>query len=89
MITHSYCRSWQSVTSFVLQECGISAGLIRTLSLYYNAETFHFKFMNRIPNSGLNVKVTSERTLSKNSLCNLRTPIFWMRKLTKINVKIT
>jgi hypothetical protein len=65
MVTHSYCRSWQSVTSFIIQECGISAVLIRTLGLYYNAETFHFKFMNRIPNSGPNLKVTSKKRLPK------------------------
>jgi hypothetical protein len=33
MVTHSYCRSWQSVTSFVLQECGISVVLVRTLGI--------------------------------------------------------
>jgi hypothetical protein len=40
MVTHSYCGRWQAVTSFVLQEYGILAVLIRTLGLYYNAETF-------------------------------------------------
>jgi hypothetical protein len=76
MVTHSYCRSWQPVTSFVLQECGISAVLIRTLGLYYNAETFHFKFMNRIPNSGSKLKVTSKTTPSKNSAHIFRTLVF-------------
>jgi hypothetical protein len=28
MVSHSYCRSWQSVTSSVLQDCGISAVLV-------------------------------------------------------------
>jgi hypothetical protein len=31
----------------VFQEYGISAVLIRMLGLYYKAEAFHFKFMNR------------------------------------------
>jgi hypothetical protein len=76
MVTHSYFRNWQSVTSFALQECGISAVLVRTLGLYYNTETFHFKLMNRIPNSGPNLKVTSKTTPSKKSSLNFRTPIF-------------
>jgi hypothetical protein len=83
MVTHSYCRSWQSVTSFVPQECGISAVLVRTLGLYYNTETFHFTFMNRIPNSGPNLKVTSKKTASKNSSHNFRIPIFWRENQPK------
>jgi hypothetical protein len=75
MVTDSYCRSHRSVTSFVLQECGISAVLVRTLGLYYNAETLHFKFMNRIPNSGPNLKVTSKISPSMNSSHNFHTPI--------------
>jgi hypothetical protein len=71
MLCDSDGTSWQSVTSFVLQECGISAVLVRTLGLYYNAETFHFKFMNMIPNSGPNLRVTS-KTPSKNSSHNFR-----------------
>jgi hypothetical protein len=76
MVTHSYCRSWQSVTFFVLQECRISAVLVRTLGLCYNAEMFHFKFINRIPNSEPNLKVTSKTTPSKNSSHNFHTPVF-------------
>jgi hypothetical protein len=75
MVTHSYCRSWQSVTSSVLQECWISAVLVRTLGIYYNSEMFHFKFMNRIRNSIPNLKVTSEAP-SKNSSHNFCTPVF-------------
>jgi hypothetical protein len=75
-----------SVTSFVLQECGILGVLVRTLGLYYNAETFLFKFLNRIPNSG-HLKVTCKTTPSKNSLHNFRTR-FLVRKLTK-SAKIT
>jgi hypothetical protein len=75
-VADSYCRNWQSVTSFVLQECGISAVLVRTLGLYYNAQTFHFKFMNRISNSRPNLKVTSKTRPSKNSSHNFCTPIF-------------
>jgi hypothetical protein len=88
MVTHSYCRIWQSVTSFVLQECGISAVLFRTLVLYYNAEMFHFKVMNRIPNCGPNLKVTSKTTPSKNSSHNFCTPFFDDKIGQKI-VKIT
>jgi hypothetical protein len=65
MVTHSYCRNWQSVTSFILQECGISAVHIRTLGQYYNAEKFQFKFMNRIHNSGPNLKATSKTRFPK------------------------
>jgi hypothetical protein len=82
MVTHSYCRNWQSVTSFVLQECGISAVLVKILGLYYNAKTFHFKFTYIIPNSGRNLKVTSKTMSSKNSLHNFRTRL-WARKLDK------
>jgi hypothetical protein len=83
MVTHSYCRSCQSVTSFVFKKCGISAVLSRTLGLYYNAETFHFKFMNRIPNSGPNLKVTYKTTPSKSSSHNFRTPVFWRENWPK------
>jgi hypothetical protein len=88
MVTHPYCRSWQSVTSFVLQECGISAVLVRTLGLYHNAETFHFKFMNRIPNSGPNLKVTCKITPSKNSSHNFHTHIFY-KEIGQKHAKIT
>jgi hypothetical protein len=76
MVTHSYYRNWQSVTSFVLQECGISAVLVRTLGLYYSAETFHLKFMSRITTSGPNLKVTSKTTPPKNSSHNFRTRLW-------------
>jgi hypothetical protein len=76
MVTHSYCRSWQSVTSFALQECGISAVLVRTLGVYYNAETFHFKFMNVISNSRPNLKVTAKTMPSINSSHNFRRLVF-------------
>jgi hypothetical protein len=88
MVTHSYCRSWQPVTSFVLQECGISAVLVRALVLYYKAETFHFKFMSRIPNSGPNLKVTSKTMPSKNSSHNFRAPVF-DEKIGQESAKIT
>jgi hypothetical protein len=83
MVTHSNCRSWQTVTSFVLQECGISGVLIRTLGLYYNAETFHFKFMNRIPNYRPNLNATTKTMPSKNSSHNFRNPIFWQENWPK------
>jgi hypothetical protein len=87
MVTHSYCISWQSTTSFDLQECGISAVIVRILGLYYNAETFHFKFMNRIPNSGPNLKVTS-KTMPYNSSHNFHTP-FLDEKIGQKSAKIT
>jgi hypothetical protein len=68
MVTYSHCRNWQSVTSFVLQEGGISAVLVRMLGLYYDAETFHFMFMNRTPISEPNLNVTFKTTPSKKSL---------------------
>jgi hypothetical protein len=42
-----------------VQQKGSSAVLVRMIGLYYNAGTFHLKFMNRIPVSGPNLKVTS------------------------------
>jgi hypothetical protein len=76
MVTHSYYKSGQYVTSFILQECGISAVLTRTLSLHYIAEKFQFKFMNGIPKSGPNLKVTSKTTTSENSSHNFHIPVF-------------
>jgi hypothetical protein len=67
-----------------VQQKGSSAVLIRSLGLYYNAETFHFKFVQRIPLSGPNLKVTSKATPSKNSLHNFHAPFFesedWPKK---------
>jgi hypothetical protein len=87
MVTHSYCRSWQSVTSFVLQECGISAVLVRTLGLCCNTEVFHFKFVNRIPNSRPNLKVASKTMPSKNSSHNFCTPVSY-EKIGRKSAKI-
>jgi hypothetical protein len=61
----------------------ISAVLVRTLGQYYNAETFHFKFMSRITNSEPNLKVASKTTPSKNYSHNFHTPILLARKLAK------
>jgi hypothetical protein len=64
-----YIMAWQTihiVTSFDIQECGISAVLVKMLGLYHNAETFHFKFMNRIPNSRPKQKVTITRVNTVN-----------------------
>jgi hypothetical protein len=44
------------------------------LGQYYNAEMFHFKFMDMIPNYGRNLKVTSKTSPSINSSPNFRTP---------------
>jgi hypothetical protein len=88
METHSYCISWQSVTSFDLQECGISAVIVRILGLYYNAEMFHFKFMNRIPNSGPKLKLTSKTMPYKNSSHNFHTP-FMDEKIGQKSAKMT
>jgi len=75
MLTHSYCRNCQAVTSSVLQRCGISSVLVTMLCLHYNTEMFHFKSKNRIPNSGPTMKLASKTMLSKNSLHNFRTPV--------------
>jgi hypothetical protein len=84
MVTHSYCGNCKCVTSFVLQECGISAIIIRTLGLYYNAETFHFKFMNRIPNSGPNLKVASKKKRLPKIYRSFHTPLFTRKSAKKV-----
>jgi hypothetical protein len=48
-----------------VQQEGSSTVLVRMLGLYYNAETFHFQFMNKIPTSGPNLNVTSKQRLPK------------------------
>jgi hypothetical protein len=55
---------------------GSSAVLFRTSGLYHNPDTFHFTFINRLPISGPNPKVTSKTLPSKNSLHNFHTPFF-------------
>jgi hypothetical protein len=59
-----------------VQKKGSSAALVRMSSPYYNAKMFHFKFMNRLPISGHNLKVTYKTRLSKNSSHNFCTPVF-------------
>jgi hypothetical protein len=64
MVTHSYCRNWQSVT---FRNVGFQL---------FSSVCFHFKFMNRITNSGPNLKVASKRMPSKNSSHNFCTSAF-------------
>jgi hypothetical protein len=59
-----------------VQQKGSSAVLFRTSGLYHNPDTFHFMFINRLPISGPNPKVTSKTLPSKNSLHNFHTPFF-------------
>jgi hypothetical protein len=62
-----------------VQQERLSAVLVRTSGLYYNAEIFNLKFMNRIPISRPNLKVSSITTQSKKTSNNFHTP-FLMRK---------
>jgi hypothetical protein len=82
MVTHSNCRSWQSITSSVLQVSGISAVLVRSLGLYYKVDMFHFKFMNRIPNPDLTWKSPLKQRLPKIP-CIIYTFPFLVIKLAK------
>jgi hypothetical protein len=83
----TFCRRSETPVFFnmpgniTVQQEG-SSTVLGTLSLYYNAETFHFKYMNMIPISGPNLEVTPKTTPSKNSLHKFCTP-FLMRKLAK------
>jgi hypothetical protein len=84
MITHSYCRSWQSVTSFVLQECGISCSRqnVRPMLQWQNVSFLVYE-QDTYRNSEPNLKVTSKTTPFKNSSDNFHTPNFLTIKLAK------
>jgi hypothetical protein len=60
----------------------------QNVGLCYKTVTFNFTFMNRIPNSRLNLKVTSKTTLPK-ILCKIFAPTFFYEKIVPKIVKIT
>jgi hypothetical protein len=59
-----------------VQRRNSSAALIRMSGLYYNPKKFHLKFINRLPISGPNLKVTSKTKPSKNFSLNFCNPPF-------------
>jgi hypothetical protein len=76
--------------NIAVQQKGSSAVLFRTFGLYYNAEMFRVKYMNRIPISGPNLKVASKTVPSENSSHNIHTPFYVKigqrsEKITRVN----
>jgi hypothetical protein len=60
-----------------VQQKGSSAIFDRTSSLHHNPETYHWKFMNKLPISRRSLKATYKTKPSKNSSQDFGTPISW------------